>query len=349
MNFRKNMQTVGGFLDYQSNIFTSDMSKNPFKLGVLNNDLLHSGRSCIHRILHINEVKILYVPEFCCQSIKDMLSAFEIEVQYYPLDDALKPLSYPHLNTGDYFLFCNFFGLQRELCDTVNLKFNYGHHGLILDLTHDLDAIVQNYYQESFRFISLRKWFGLPDGAILRAPLELDLALDRLTPTFPTVYTDHLLPDGQLKTKYNAFLYNEKSISSELLSMSEFSLEAIQFLDVHKSLRIRKKNAAFLNLSIGRGQPYIRELSEAAVCLPVRFSKDMTSIKKALIEKGIYLPTYWVSSSEKINKKYSAWVNNTLYLPVDHRYQIEDMSRMLALILELAYKEGTEIIELSTY
>ena len=62
--------------------------------------------------------------------------------------------------------------------------------------------------------------------------------------------------------------------------------------------------------------------------------KDGTNLRKELISKKIYVATYWPNVLEWCNDYIeNDLVLNTIPLPIDQRYNIVDMQRIVQIIL----------------
>lgn len=289
--------------------------------------LLNSGRACIEHILRANDVRHVYVPKYTCDVVLEPLVALAISWSFYSIDGQLKIAEPVSLGQGEYIIANNYFGVRDEYCQ--QLARLYGRN-LILDCSQAFFAAPPRSAQ---CFYTPRKFFGVPDGGMLCTDrtLDIDLEVDS-----SWARSSHLLKriDLGAENAFADFQRNDASLGGQgMKRLSPLTRKLLGAIDYDEALRRRKRNYEFLLRHL---KPDNRlEISEDNACPMVfPYLNHRPGLRRKLVEHKIFVATYWpnvfdwcdASETEHHLAEY------LLPLPIDQRYGIEDMDRILSVL-----------------
>lgn len=321
----KHTMPIGGYFGWEF-----PMTKNQFPHH--KGHLVNSGHGALQLLLlNLGYVSKVYVPYYTCDSITCALDQISVLYEYYHINDKLEVVEPPVLADNEYIIYTNYFGIKDGYLQS--LMHLYGNH-LIID---NAQALFTQDYSNCHQIYSPRKFVGIPDGGILVSPITVD---DHSLPTaMRHDYCKHLLlrTEGLVAEGYENFKLSDCSLRSlPLLGMSKIALSILQSLnyDVIKSRRCR--NFKYLHDSLAA----VNGLSNAitnCVCPMVYpyYTDNAEKIRTHLIDNQIFVAQYWPNvvewcNTNDIERTLSLHI---LPLPIDQRYDEEDMERMLKFIL----------------
>lgn len=289
---------------------------------------LTSGRSCLNLIIQESNPKKIYLPYYSCDSLLEPIRLSGIAYEYYRVNSLLDPILPNYLNTQDYILYINYFGLK-----TTRLKALVGMFGkrLIVDNTQ---AFFENGYSGQWVFNSCRKFFGVPDGAFLYSPHKILRTLRKNTHIRCDYLLNRLL--GKDAIAYRQFLRRESEINIEPRYISELSIRILSNVNFSQVKKTRRSNFEFLHSQLGPYNRFKCDYPSESVPLCYPFLPPKTIDKKIFYDQKIYIPTYWKRLTKKRTFKLeNDFADRLLPLPVDHRYNHYDLQRVVELTLKL--------------
>jgi dTDP-4-amino-4,6-dideoxygalactose transaminase len=136
---------------------------------------------------------------------------------------------------------------------------------------------------------------------------------------------------------YSAFKKNEERLCKQpikrMSKLSNMLLNNINFKHVAKK---RIENFETLQKKLSSSNKLNVQLNDDNVPLCYPFFIDNTSLAQKLKENRIYCAQYWANVLEwTLSKSFEYLLaSRVLYLPIDQRYQKEDMERIAGLLLE---------------
>lgn len=315
--------------------------------------LVLSGRTAIDviikDILKTRNIRNVYLPAYCCDSMIDPFIRNGIDVKLYDIDfdGGLQYLIDADAET-DIFYVNNYFGYENTISNKIIEHFKNKGAIIIYDKTHSLfmtndatDALAD------YTFASIRKWIGVVCGAVVckkEGAFNVDLKdypylqckIDAMEEKALFIKGENV--DKQLfLSKYGEFGHH---LSEEYQGyrMDNLSLGIWQQYDKVAIREKRRENAAVLHLD--RKLHFIDKLSanSCPVFVPVFFetTERRNAVRKSLIEEQIYCPIHWpknklVTPEMKVN----AIFDKELSLICDQRYTECDMERILKVINKL--------------
>jgi len=294
----------------------------------LNTIQLNSGRNCLEYILRVRNYKKIYIPYFTCDVILEPIQKLGISYEFYSIDKQLNPILKTELKIDEVFLYTNYFGIKTakvtELASTIK--------NLIIDNSQAFFSIpmvgVDTFY-------SARKFFGVPDGAYLytnarlEEEFEVDKSLDRVS---------HLLKriDLGASNGYIDFKNNDLDLSGQPIKfMSKLTKSLLCNIDYEFVKERRIDNFNFLHKNLSDENELNFELVIDSVPMVYPFLTKRLDLKQKLINNKIYVATYWPNVPEWCNENQmeNFLTNHLIHLPIDQRYNLEDIKFVVDLIL----------------
>ena len=288
---------------------------------------LNTGRACFRLILQITTPSIVYLPYYSCGTLDDVLKEENIPYTYYFLDNELMPESFPELPSDGYFLYINYFALHNK--NVERLYERYGNR-LIIDN-------VQAYYNGSFKdcwsFNSVRKFFGVPDGAYLYGP-SLPATIKEQNTKYNLEYLVYRAL-GENEIAYELYKEEEQRIGTGIYLMSEFSSTLLRSADHPFAIALRINNFVLLHESLGsinRFPGLDNVLDTTPFFYP--FLPDKPISRARLIEQKLFIPQYWPerAGNAPAGSMDERLINELLPLPIDQRYDAPEMKEIIQII-----------------
>ncbi len=312
------MREIGGYFGLEQLI------KNEYYKDLI---ALNSARNALVYILKARKIKKLYIPYFLCESVANVLQSEGYLYEYYHIDNALLPIFDKRLDGDEYLYIVNYYG-QIDKEKAIELKNRYGN--IILDN-------VQAFFQEPIVGIdtiySLRKFFGVPDGAYLSCDVALneeisqDISMNRMK---------HILGryEGESASLYYSdFKSNDASFKEEPLKyMSRLTHNILGAIDYERARMAREENYKHLEKELGKRNKLDFKMPKGPYAYPFYCENGM-DIKKRLAEKKIFVATLWPNVLDMNGTLEKDFAENILPLPVDQRYSEDDMKYIVKELL----------------
>jgi len=297
----------------------------------LNATALNSARNSFEYILKAYRPTKVYISKYNCDVILEPLQKEGVEYEFYSLSTDLELTSLPKLHEKELLLYVDYFGIKDV----------YAHY--LADIYANklvVDASQAFYYKQHNReqvFYSPRKFFGVADGGYVTTDLHLDEELpmdasyDRMS---------HLLKriEASPESGFEDYKRNEHSLDSQPIKrMSHITQRLLGSVDYDNVRSQRNKNASILHSSLGKKNELGVDLSMTGAPLVYPFmSSDATKIRNTLISHRIFVPMYWpnVFLWCREDEVEFALARDILALPIDQRYNEEDMERILKVLHE---------------
>ncbi|WP_335921476.1 hypothetical protein [Shewanella chilikensis] len=286
-----------------------------------------SARSSLYAYLLADNIKLIYVPNYVCDSILPAIKALGVRIKFYSVDKRLLPIDI-NLNERDEntkILIINYFGL---LDDDIKKLVKQSPTQYIVD---NSQALFSNHICGSVSIYSPRKFLGIPDGGFLYSPVNVLLPDEYFDSTNSIA---HLLlrPAGEVQNGYQKFLAAECLLDDFLPKrMSQISEFLVRCIDIDSIKAKRRQNYLTLSESFDSINEFNAPLnSQVPLCYPLKLTLNVGSICKKLIEYSVYLPRYWKSDyNQGIGLQ---MYNNTLFLPIDERLSKQEINDLVTAV-----------------
>jgi len=292
---------------------------------------LNSGRSCLSYLLAAAVVERLYLPKYLCDALVDVIRSSDVDCHFYSIDESLEIVDRIELRQQDRLLYVNYFGLKNRYVKTLAQRYK---ESLIID---NSQAFFANPLVGVDTFYSPRKFFGVADGGYLYTDKALAVQLETASSAQNAL---HLLGriDNGAQNWYQTYLRAEKAIGKQgLMHMSQLSRSLLEAVNYDSVLDKRNSNYDYLHEKLSVLNRF--ELANSKVEGPMIYpfiGDTKALLRETLLRESVYIATYWqeVLMRERITPVERRLVENFMPLPVDQRYDIGDMQRIVRIIKE---------------
>jgi len=314
------MRAIGGYFGLEIS------QKSEHHVGALR---LNTGRNALEYILLTNNYSKIYIPYYTCGVILQPILRNGIEYEYYHIDERFDPVfDFSIIKEFEAFLYTNYFGLKDECIVKLVGECN----NLIIDNA-------QAFYSKPFTgidtFYSPRKFFGVPDGAYLFTGKDATIPL---TKDFSWHRFAHLLKrvDQSAEFGYADFKENEDGLNDlPIMEMSVLTQNLLQSIDYADSAAKRRNNFLYLSKRLNGLNRLAFNLGDGQVPMVYPFYSGNLKLRNFLTENKVYTGIYWKEVKDILpegSHEYK-FANNLVHLPVDQRYNENDLAKVADLVL----------------
>jgi len=293
---------------------------------------LKSGRAALHLILKTLQPKNVYIPFYTCDGLLEPFAVTAVPYTFYSINNQFEPTEWPELKDGEYFLYINYFGLKNQMVEQLIEK--YGDK-LIID---NSQAFFFRGDGRSWSFNSCRKFFGVPDGGYVYSPKGVEIK----TPAEKneSYNFQHLLHrfNGNAQKGYPFFAENEILCNADLKSMSLLSEHLLSNTDYNNCILKRKENYTFLHQHLQSRNLLQWETNDNNVPMAYPLLMEREVPFEKLWAQNLFAPIFWQDVIKRKKRGFETehhLTTHLLPLPVDHRYNINDMKHIVNLVNNL--------------
>lgn len=296
----------------------------------------------------------VWIPEYVCPSMIFTISALGIPFKFYQdLPGAANFFAPPKPEANDLVIFIHYFGkVNNNVLQWVSTQINRDWF-LLEDCVQSAYSLGVGSYGD-YAIFSLRKWWNAPDGSMLVSSKVLDEP--KLAPSADYITTKRLM------AKIFRFANHDENLHLDWVRHSENKLEyreprqcswvsqqLLAGIELIPNLEQRIKNWLLLQNKFAtkklRGiNPLYFQLIKGEIPLvyPVLIDHDMRdNLHQWLADHHIYCSIHWkldtgVSiEAQKLSSK-------ILSIPIDQRYNTEDMKRVFESIVNFTRQTNYE-------
>lgn len=281
---------------------------------------LNSARNCLRYIIKTYSIKEIWLPYYTCSVIKQSIQNEDCKINFYFIDKNFYPVNdFPR---DAYILYTNYFGI----CSKQVKKMSENYKNLIVDNS-------QAFYMPECGFASfnsIRKFFGVSDGAFLNCKKQLNIKLEQ-----DTSYQrfSHLLKrlDVNASFSYQDFKDNDNSLIDEPIKLiSNLTKSIYQSIDINRAKDIRLINFNYLDSHLSQSNELKFKLSKYDIPMVYPYLCKKAGLRGKLIKNKIYVAQYWEEMPENTQEEF--FQKYLLPLPIDQRYTIDDMKKIIEVI-----------------
>lgn len=312
------MREIGGYFELELNI-GEHFHKDALQL--------NTARNCFEYILRAKNYTKVYIPYYTCEVLLEPLIKLNVQYEFYHINEQLEPLYQEKLHANEAFLYTNYFGLKQEAVKRLAAIYNTQ---LIVD---NAQAFYAPPLAGIDTFYSARKFFGVPDGAYLYTENKIDVSEQDVS----YKRMEHLLKriDLGATAGYKEFQDNDIAlIDQPIKKMSKLTEAILTSIDYSKAKLQRIENYNVLSSSLQKYNKLHFSLGENDVPMIYLFYSNKPALKSQLIKNNIFVATYWQNVLNWTNThdlEYNL-ANNSISIPLDHRYNQLDMENILGVI-----------------
>lgn len=288
-----------------------------------------SARSGLYAVLRERRPARIHVPHYTCSAVLSAVAAAGISPTFYSLDSGFRFEVDNFSPDDDVVLVVNYFGLCAE--HVTHALTQFPRRAVIVDNA-------QAYFQAPFAALaniySPRKFLPVPDGGYVVS--DLHLAASEQPDEDASFRRYRYLLDRigeQPEMSRPAYLEAEAAFTPPTLrSMSMISHRLAQSLDQDFIRRKRRENYEALSSLSTINKLSIAMGDQVPLCYPL-MAEDGCELRRSLLARRIFCARYW-PDAEPTNGFEEKLINNTVYLPIDHRYDANDMQYIVNTIAE---------------
>jgi hypothetical protein len=288
---------------------------------------LNTARRCFEYVLRVHKYHKVYIPYFTCEVMLDPIRSLQVKYEFYSIDEAFEPIFDKSLGTNEALLYINYFGLKQRTVVELTKKYK----NIIIDNA-------QSFYAEALSgvdtFYSARKFFGVPDGAYLYTSslLQDDLPVDKSHNRM-----SHLLKriDCSAEEGFADFRTNDDSLKeSHICSMSKLTKTLLSSIDYEQAKQKRTANYIFLSKSLNSNNRLRLLPLNGNVPMIYPFWSEDENLRSHLIKNKVFVATYWPNVFNWCDESQLEHLlaKKIIPLPIDQRYCVEDMRRIVNII-----------------
>lgn len=308
------MKSIGGYFE-----LVCDKKPLYYQDGIY----LNICRNALRYIIRALGIKRIHIPFFTCHVVDEAIQSEGCKILKYNLDKNLLPeQDFPR---EDFIVYNNYFGVLGQNVETLSQIYP----NLIVDNAQAF------YSKPNCRAViySPRKFFGLPDGGILRGK---DIPLLNLQIGTSTSVISHLLKrlESGAEAGYEDFVINDSKLDSyPVQSMSKLTRALMGNIDYEGAKEKRLSNFAFLRQHLKTDFPILMSMDDVPLVYPLLIENG-SELRNKLISNKIFCARYWpnVLDNCKVQSLEYHLAKNIVSLPIDQRYGEGDMSRIISII-----------------
>ena len=289
---------------------------------------LKSGRNAFKYILKTKKPKKIYIPNYICDSIVEPLDELSVVYEFYNIDNNFEIAHDIKLEENEILLYVNYFSLKSNYIQ--DLVKHYGNK-LIIDNT-------QAFFEKPLKGIdtiySSRKYFGVSDGGYLSTSKLLDETLEQ-----DESFDNSIQLLGRIDKNATSFYSNyqqaeQRLINQPIKQMSKLTQNILSSIDYENVKRKRKENFKHLHTQLRDINLMKIDNNFDFVPFVYPFMTDDENLREKLIENKIYIAKYWneVLERKKLSSIEKDFVDKIIPLPIDQRYDLSDMERVINVI-----------------
>lgn len=301
------MREIGGYIELDT-----------YTLPMLHEDgiKLNCGRNALAYLIQAKGIKKIYMPKFMCDSCNKVLKDNDVEVQLYSIGVDFKPINL-EIKADEWLYLVNYYGqLSNSYINTLN-------GNVIVD---NAQAYFQMPVKNVDTLYTCRKYFGVSDGAILYTGVNLDRKLEQ-----DVSYERVRFLLGRFEKTasefYLEYVNNNTVFANEPIKhMSKLTENLLHGIDYEYVKRRRTENFIYLHNKFEQINKLKLKIPQGAFMYPL-YVENGFEIRKKLQEKKIYIPMLWPAVFHICDENELEYnmAKNIIPLPVDQRYDIEDM------------------------
>jgi hypothetical protein len=312
------MKSLGGYLPLQ---LENGQEYYPLFLK------LNTGRNAFEYILKVKKYTAIFLPYFTCEVILEPIKRLGIQYQFYTINESMDPVLDFEVGPSECLLYTNYFGLKQDTVVRLSNQFK----NLIVD---NSQAFFSEPADGLDTFYSCRKFFGVPDGAYLssnspvRLKLERDSSVERCSHLIKSI-------DTGIESGYQDYVDNNNALTNNpIRRMSALTQRILSGVDYKICKYRRNSNFMYLHDFLINYNDYTFDASSVNGPMVYPLLISSTKLRSKLLEKRIYVATYWPNVLDWTTRKmYENYLTTHLIaLPIDHRYTHSDMKRILNIL-----------------
>ena len=281
-------------------------------------------------LLHIANVKRVFIPYYTCEAVIEPLKRLLVEYEFYHINERLEISEELDLQKGDYLIANNYFGIKDAYIEELAKKFG---DGLIIDNAQALFAPIISGIKAAY---SIRKFIGVADGGFaVGVPSESSLKYEVDNSTGRDAHL-YIRKEKGAEAGFKDYQANECKLDNQPIKRLSLQTERIlSQIDYDIIIQKRRNNYQILSNVLGdKNQLQLPPIDSFVCPMVYPFMTDDESLRRRLIENKVFVARYWPNVLEWCKKEdiEFKFTNQIMPLPIDQRYGKDDMEWILRII-----------------
>lgn len=314
---------IGGYLELE------DYGGKPYHQASI---ALDSARSCLAYLIELRSIRSIALPDLMCSVVNVTCDRKGCKRRTYNIGPNFLPVYNFKLADDEWLYLSDYYGTLTAEAVCNALVFANGR--VIVD---EVQGFFRKAWPAADTFYTCRKFFGVPDGAYLAtrdgATLERKLPVCRSLPRMA-----HVLGRAEDNASDH---YAEYSSAEELIgidgpeAMSEVTRRLLSGVNFGRVKTIRERNFTVLAEMLGSKNLLDPGVPEGPYMYPF-LATEAGAVRRKLAARKIYVPTLWPNVLEDCADGTLAhrYAEDILPLPIDQRYDADDMRVLAKAVLE---------------
>lgn len=312
---------IGGYFEFER------FSGRSYHEGAI---ALNCGRACLSYLIELRDIETIWLPDFLCNSVVDLCNRVGAMVRTYRIGDDLLPVRDFAVGAGEWLYLVDYYGqITSEAVDEAR---DASGGRLIVD---ESQGFFREPWEHADTLYTCRKWFGVADGAYLYtkdgARLSRTLPIDESFARMNFVLGRYERSAGEFfaESKEN----NARFSRMPAMAMSPITSNILRAIDYSDVMRRRTENYAYVHdrlkdLNLLRLNP-----PQGAFMYPFQ-TERCEEARNRLAREGVFVPVLWPNVLDERSCDTAAFrfAHTVLPLPIDQRYSIEHMKRIVRAI-----------------
>lgn len=289
---------------------------------------LNCGRNTLAYLIEAKGIGKIKVPKFLCDTVREVCEKEKISISFYSITRDFLPEELT-LEADEWLYLVNFYG---QLDNDTICGYVEKYERVIVD---HAQAYFQMPLENVDTLYTCRKFFGVADGGILYTDTKLDREIHQ-DESFDRV--GFVL--GRFERSASEF-YAEAAANNDFFAdepiklMSKLTENLLHGIDYEAVKQKRTRNFEILHEAFGKINPLKLTVPQGAFMYPLYLEKG-GEIRRKLQAKKIFIPTLWPDVFEHCGEsdlEYD-YAKNILPIPVDQRYDEEDMKYIIKAVFD---------------
>lgn len=348
------MKDIGSIFPLSEKETQASTFENPFFDGKVYRFSLC--REALFVIAQIEKVEkgIALIPSYTCDTVITPFLESGWRCLYYPINKDLSINVEKTINIIDsvgctLLVVHPYFGMDFSKQEIAMITYaKQKGCKIVIDLTQCIFSNqhidVADYYVGSYR-----KWYQVPDGGYLWSKKSIDIEIPASNDYFVSLQTDSMFLRGEY------FKNNDEHIKQISIRLNKLAVESVDFnIRPHKIADISNRLMAEINMHHVQSQRFsnfeyllqnIKSSNVELLCndmnrvttAPLYFiiyTKNRKDIQAKLCNEHIYAPIIWPVYYKEVlvDDTTKEIYNETLAIPIDQRYDVADMARIVTIL-----------------
>ena len=285
---------------------------------------LNTGRAAICHAVRVYDVKIIYLPYYQCDTVRDFLQKKNIEVRYYSLDVDFNPILTQEDNTA--ILIVNYYGIMSQ---NRMAELSKRYKNVIID---NCQAFFLPPIKECLNVYSARKFQGVPDGSYLigrGASMYIDSYEQDYSSDTASFLLQRIEYGCEGKAYENRMLNESRLGKSDIKNMSRLTYSILDGIDSDFIIKKRRENFEIACKLFDTVNKLDTQKYYDITCVPMIYPLviENDEIIDKLLRAGHFQGHFWSYLLNEVNStSFEYWLSRYIIpITIDQRYGANEL------------------------